>query len=112
MISIFLNRLRANEAPTVYGVGTQFGDFTHVDEVVQARLRAATLGDPGSGYNVGPGTRATIGELAETMIQVTGHDLPIEHEATRPGEFDGVWRISSAPATSSASRPGSASGAD
>lgn len=86
VISIFFRRLQADEALTIYGDGTQFRDFVYVGDVVQANLRAAALGEPGSVYNVGTGTRTSIRELAETMIRITGHDVPIEHEAFRPGE--------------------------
>lgn len=86
VISIFFDRLGAGMNPTIYGDGTQYRDFVYVDDVVQANLRAAVLGPPGAVYNVGTGSKTTIEDLAETMIELTGAMAHIEYEDFRAGE--------------------------
>ena len=86
VISIFFDRLQEDRPLTIYGDGEQYRDFVAVDDIVQANLRAAALGTPGEVYNIGSGTKTTIRHLAETMIELTGHGVEIEHRAFRAGE--------------------------
>ena len=86
VISIFFDRLQAGRELTIYGDGTQYRDFVYVEDVVQANLRAAVLGPAGSTYNVGTGDKTTIQGLAETMIELTGTTVPIDHKDFRSGE--------------------------
>jgi UDP-glucose 4-epimerase len=86
VISIFFDRLAKGQPLTIYGDGEQYRDFVHVSDVVQANLRAAALGKPGRVFNVGGGTKATIRDLAETMIEITGIEVPVESLDFRPGE--------------------------
>lgn len=86
VISTFLSQARAGDPITVNGDGEQTRDFVHVDDVVRANLLAATTDDVGAAYNVGSGTRTSIRELAETVRDATGADVPIVHEDPRPGD--------------------------
>ncbi|WIV66192.1 NAD-dependent epimerase/dehydratase family protein [Natrialbaceae archaeon AArc-T1-2] len=86
VISTFLEQARAGEAITVEGDGEQTRDFVHVADVVRANLLAATTDDVGDAYNVGTGTRASILELAATIRDVVGADVPIVHRAARAGD--------------------------
>ncbi|MCC7008862.1 MAG: NAD-dependent epimerase/dehydratase family protein [Acidobacteria bacterium] len=86
VISIFLTRLTAGEPLAVYGDGTQVRDFVHVDDIVQANLRAALLGAPGTVCNIGTGVPTTIAELARAVMQAAGRTAPIEHRPARAGE--------------------------
>lgn len=86
VISIFFDRLQESRRLTIYGDGEQYRDFVYVKDVVQANLRAAALGAPGRVYNVGSGRKTTIRALAETMIDLTGRNVEIEHQDFRPGE--------------------------
>lgn len=89
VISIFLQQARDGEPLTVHGDGAQTRDFVHVDDVVQANLRAAVHGEPGTPYNVGTGQRLSIQELAETICDVVGDIEPIEisHVTGRAGDI-------------------------
>jgi UDP-glucose 4-epimerase len=86
VISIFFDRLQENRCLTIFGDGEQYRDFVYVEDVVQANLRAATLGRVGEAYNIGSGSKTTIRELAEAMIELTGRDVAIEYEGFRAGE--------------------------
>lgn len=70
VVGIFLRQMRQNKPLTIVGDGTQRRDFTHVDDIVEANIRAA---DPlnnkciGEIINVGTGTNHSILELAKLI---------------------------------------------
>ncbi|KUO42141.1 MAG: hypothetical protein APZ16_03665 [Candidatus Hadarchaeum yellowstonense] len=85
----FLERLRANQPPVIFGDGNQTRDFVHVSDVVEATLLA--LERPrleGEVINVGTGRRTSINELCAMFLRVSGRaDLKPRHEDPRPGEI-------------------------
>ncbi|MCU4975374.1 NAD-dependent epimerase/dehydratase family protein [Halobacteria archaeon AArc-m2/3/4] len=87
VISIFFDRARAGEPLTVFGDGEQTRDFVFIDDVVQANLRAAVTDEVGEAYNIGTGTRVTITELAESVLEVTGSRSEIVYDDPREGDI-------------------------
>ena len=79
VVGIFLRQLAADEALTIVGDGEQRRDFTHVSDVVQANLLAATteVDDSAFGqlYNIGNGKNYSVNELA-TMISDNTTNIP------------------------------------
>jgi nucleoside-diphosphate-sugar epimerase len=74
---------------TIFGDGEQARDFTFVDDVVQANLRAADSGPDAYGqvFNVACGERRTVNELlAAVQAAVGGEGLPALHEPARAGD--------------------------
>ena len=73
VIGIFLRQRKHNEALTIVGDGEQRRDFTHVSDVVQANILAATkdINDEfyGELYNVGNGINYSINEIANTISE-------------------------------------------
>ncbi|BBO81634.1 UDP-glucose 4-epimerase-like protein [Desulfosarcina ovata subsp. sediminis] len=77
VISIFMTKAVAGQAPTIYGDGSQSRDFVSVRDVVQANLLAATqTAAAGRVFNVGTGhfirihdLWTIIGELAHTNLE-------------------------------------------
>jgi UDP-glucose 4-epimerase len=88
VVSVFLRQGRAGGPITVEGTGEQTRDFVHVDDVVQANLRAATTDAVGEAYNVGSGSQITIGALARKVQGLTGDDAAIDYVDPRPGDID------------------------
>ena len=84
VIGIFLRQLAAGEPLTIVGDGEQRRDFTHVDDVVNANIKAAlaNIDDKcfGQVYNVGTGLNHSINEIA-AMISDNKINIP-----ARPGE--------------------------
>jgi UDP-glucose 4-epimerase len=74
---------------TIYGDGGQTRDFTYVDNVVDANIRAGT-GEAArvSGHcvNVGAGSRTSLLELVRLAEEVTGHRINRRHAPERPGD--------------------------
>jgi len=89
VITIFVNRLRKNRPPVIYGDGKQTRDFVSVHDVVEANMLAMSSKKAAGGiFNVGTGTRTTINELAKMMIRASGkRNLRPVHAAARPGDI-------------------------
>ncbi len=86
--SIFVDRLRHDRDPIIYGDGEQFRDFVAVDNVVQANWLAATHADaPGKVFNVGCGQRTSLNTLLVTLGRITGHESNPTYEAPRAGDI-------------------------
>jgi len=66
VIPRFVKSLINHEAPVIFGDGSQTRDFTYIENVVQANLRAAVVVNPeayNTAYNVAFGDRVTLNEL-------------------------------------------------
>ncbi len=61
---------------TLLGDGAQVRDMTHVEDVVDATLRAMAASAPGPVYNVGGGEPVTLGEVITTLEGIAGMPLP------------------------------------
>ncbi len=75
-------------SPVIYGDGEQSRDFTYIDNVVDANIRAmeATNGS-GQVMNVANGERVSLLELIEVMKSVTGRtDVTIDFQPERTGD--------------------------
>ena len=68
VIGIFLRQFKAGEKMTIVGDGSQRRDFTHVNDVVEANIRAATAEDVvGETINVGTGTNYSVSDIANMI---------------------------------------------
>lgn len=73
VISQFIERLKQGKPPVVFGDGKQTRDFVHVDNVVDATLRALNRKEcVGNVINVGSGKETSIKELADILIRLFG----------------------------------------
>ncbi len=68
--------------------GTCIRDYIHVSDLGQAHVLAlgALEGRGQSIYNLGNGKGFSVKEVVETARRVTGHAIPAEVEARRPGD--------------------------
>src|SRR6266550_2510729 len=73
VISRFISALLRGERPVVYGDGEQSRDFTYIDNVVDANLKAAeTVKGIGQVINVANGERITLNQLLTQLKDLTG----------------------------------------
>lgn len=66
VIPRFVKSLINHQAPMIFGDGSQTRDFTYIENVVQANLRAAVVVNPeayNTAYNVAFGDRVTLNQL-------------------------------------------------
>ncbi|MEW5985824.1 MAG: UDP-glucose 4-epimerase GalE [Chloroflexota bacterium] len=70
--------------------GTNIRDYIHIDDLAHAHVLAVeALGDAGAGvrvYNLGNGLGYSNKEVVETARRITGHPIPAEITARRPGD--------------------------
>jgi UDP-glucose 4-epimerase len=87
VISLFITKLLAGEAPKIYGDGGQTRDFTYVANVVDGVLRACTAnGASGQVINVATGGRISLKELFTTLRTIIGADVEPEYLPERAGD--------------------------
>ncbi|MGR8930933.1 MAG: GDP-L-fucose synthase [Gammaproteobacteria bacterium] len=86
-------RLRGDSEVVVWGTGTPRREFLHVDDMAAASLFVLELDQATyrantepmlSHINVGTGNDITIGELAETIAEVTGFNGKIIFDTNKP----------------------------
>jgi UDP-glucose 4-epimerase len=85
VVAIFMNRLRGNETPKIFGDGTQTRDYVYVTDVVAATLAAAE--HAGGVLNIGTGVETSVLDLYERIQLVAGVEREAELADARPGEL-------------------------
>ena len=88
VVSRFISKLLSNEKPVIYGDGEQSRDFTYVDNVVEANVRAAeTEKGIGQVINIANGQSVTLNELLNELKTLTGKtDVQAEYHELRAGD--------------------------
>ncbi len=87
VITIFVQRLLRGEPPLIYGDGNQCRDFVHVDDVVDATVRAMTTNERATVFNVGSGQGMTVNQIAALLCARLRPDIKPEHLPEHPGEL-------------------------
>jgi nucleoside-diphosphate-sugar epimerase len=88
VVSRFISSLLSGERPVIYGDGEQSRDFTYIDNVVGANLKAAEAsGASGKVINVANGQRITLNQLLAELKDLTGkYDVEAEYLEPRVGD--------------------------
>lgn len=87
VIPIFADALLEDRSPTIHGDGEQSRDFTYIDNVVSANLKALTAEKlSGEVVNVALGQRTTLNQLYAMLQDVIGSETPAEYGPTREGD--------------------------
>ena len=79
VIPIMLNKIDANEAPTINGDGTQAYDFIDVEDVARCNINALQSEVTDEFYNVGTGIQTTIKELCDTILELKKSELKVTY---------------------------------
>lgn len=88
VISVFVERLRANTQVTIFGDGRQTRDFVYVGDL--ARILMHSLTDDamiGKVFNVGRGVECSLLELLDTLERLSKRTIPRRHDAPRVGDI-------------------------
>lgn len=87
VIPRFITAMLGEERPTIFGDGKQSRDFTYVQDVVEANLRALEAPmAPGAAINVACGQRHTLLELLALLNNILGTDCEPILTAARQGD--------------------------
>ncbi len=69
---------------SVWGSGKQGRAFIHVDDIVKGIILALEKGWGHSPIQLGPSVCTTIKEISETIVKISGKDIEIEYDLTKP----------------------------
>lgn len=88
VIPKFITMLLKGEAPTIFGDGQQSRDFTYIENVVQANIKAATADRRSAGevMNIACGERIDLNELAQVINDILGSNIQPKYEPERRGD--------------------------
>ena len=88
VIPIFVKHLLADTSATIHGDGQQSRDFTFIDNVIQANLKACRAPREafGRAFNIGCGTHTTIVALYEHLCTLLGKHIPPNYDPPRQGD--------------------------
>jgi dTDP-L-rhamnose 4-epimerase len=89
VLANFANWLLNDQAPVIYGDGSQMRDWVYVDDVAECVCRAATWEGAASGtYNVCTGANTTLLDATRILMQALGKTIQpnITHQE-RPGDI-------------------------
>jgi len=82
----FVKAILAGERITLYGDGSQTRDFTFVEDIVNANLKAATSSISGVVFNIGGGSRITVNDLIQIIEKTCGKKGIILYQNPQKGD--------------------------
>lgn len=84
VIPIFVFKMLQNEEITIFGDGEQTRDFIHVNDVVQANIKAAESDGVSGAFNIASGKSITINHLIQLITR--NHVAQVKYGDKRPGD--------------------------
>ena len=95
VIPKFVKQLLKGEAPQIHGDGEQSRDFTYIDNVIEANLKACLAPEAafGRAFNIAYGEHITVGEMLRGMCEAL--EVPLTRSIVRRGRgiSNIVWQI-------------------
>lgn len=79
VIMKMLDAIDRGEGPTIMGDGSEAFDFVAVEDCASANLCGMRATTAGEFYNVGTGTRTSLKEVAERLLNLTGCNEPVRY---------------------------------
>jgi UDP-glucose 4-epimerase len=87
IIPIVIRRALAGDAVVVHGDGEQTRDFTYVGDIVEAAIRVYEQPSTrGRVINIASGREISVNALVASLLQALRVDVPVVHDARRPGD--------------------------
>lgn len=89
VIPKFLKQLMNDEVPTINGDGKQSRDFTYIDNVIEANLKAclAPSEAAGNAFNIAYGGREYLIDIYYDLCKALGKDVEPNFGPDRPGDI-------------------------
>lgn len=89
VIPKFVKMLLNNEAPTINGDGETSRDFTYIDNVIEANLKACLASNEASGraFNIAYGGRETLNNLYKKLCELLEKEIPANYGPERTGDI-------------------------
>jgi nucleoside-diphosphate-sugar epimerase len=97
VIPALCRKLILNEDFVVWGSGKQRRAFVYIDDIVRAIMLALEKGMGQGVIQIGPDKSETISGIAEKLIKISGKDMDIKFDLSKPeGDFDRTANYSKA----------------
>lgn len=89
VIPKFIKQLLNDEQPTINGDGRQSRDFTYIENVIEANLKACQAGHEAGGqaYNIAYGGRESLIDIYHTLTTALGKDIDPIFGPNRAGDI-------------------------
>ena len=89
VIPKFIKQLMNDERPTIHGDGRQSRDFTYVENVIEANLKACLASHEAAGqaYNIAYGGREYLIDIYHALTQALGKDVEPVFGPDRKGDI-------------------------
>jgi UDP-N-acetylglucosamine 4-epimerase len=90
VIPRFIDSVKQNQSPTIYGDGKQTRDFTFVENVVQANIKAALTGNPealNQAYNIACHSSYSVNKLLEMINKILNKNVSAVYLPERKGDI-------------------------
>jgi UDP-glucose 4-epimerase len=92
MVPLFITAIANGEPVTIFGDGEQSRDFTYIENVVDATMRAAHAdGASGRIFNVAAGAPASVNTVAEWIGRIVAKPVERTYAPERPGDIRNSW---------------------
>ncbi|SIR46424.1 SDR family oxidoreductase [Halanaerobium kushneri] len=86
VVSVFVDKMLAEERPVIFGDGKQTRDFIHVYDIVKANLLALETGD-NILVNISTESRDSVNDLVEYLNLILPYNLDAIYEEARKGDI-------------------------
>jgi len=86
VIAIFCHRLLTGQTPIINGDGGQTRDYTYVEDVAAANLKALEHPEVTGPVNISTGVETSVNDLYRALVEAAGSTVAAQHGPARPGE--------------------------
>jgi UDP-glucose 4-epimerase len=86
VVSIFVDKMLAEERPVIFGDGQQTRDFVHVYDIVKANLLALDNGD-NILVNISTQSRDSVNDLVDHLNQILPYEIKAIYQEARKGDI-------------------------
>lgn len=89
VIPLFVKLLLGDKSPTINGDGSYSRDFTYIDDVIQANLKACLADEKayGEAFNIAYGQRTTLNELYNILCTLMEKNIKPIYGSIREGDI-------------------------
>jgi len=91
-IPAFITAIINDQSPTIYGDGEQTRDFTYIDNVIEANMKAiAAEKTHGEIVNIACGRKISVNEIIAEINAALGKSVACNHVGERAGDIKHSW---------------------
>ena len=90
VIPKFITAALAGQIPRIFGDGTQSRDFCHIDNIIEANLKAASAPAAqasGQMFNIACGVATDLNQVVAVIGDILGRKVEARHEPERAGDI-------------------------